>query len=76
MENQLALDDEPVVRALRRLTKQRLSRHDSIHAIGSVLAERIFEVLKTPGTREPMGPRCYAAVERLTATGWRKGHDR
>jgi hypothetical protein len=35
VENQLASNDEPVVRALARLVKEGLSRHDPIHAIGS-----------------------------------------
>ncbi|HZM44172.1 MAG TPA: hypothetical protein VFC14_05020 [Burkholderiales bacterium] len=46
VENQLALNDEPVVRALARLTKEGLSRHDAVHAIGSVVAGEIFDRLK------------------------------
>lgn len=37
VENQLALNDEPVVRGLARLIKEGLTRHDAIHAIGSVV---------------------------------------
>lgn len=42
VENQLAADDEPAVRALVRLMKEGLSRHDAVHAIGSLVAEQIL----------------------------------
>jgi hypothetical protein len=38
VENQLALGEEAVVEALARLQRERLSGHDALHAIGSVLA--------------------------------------
>ena len=47
VENQIAMDLEPVVRAMHRLTKEGLTRHDAIHAIGSVLAEHLFDILST-----------------------------
>ena len=37
IENQLALEEEAVVKALTRLQDEGLSRHDALHAIGSVL---------------------------------------
>src|SRR5262249_44043025 len=46
VENQLALNDEPVVRAMARLTKEGLSRHDAIHAIGSLVAEEVHDLLQ------------------------------
>lgn len=72
VENQLALLDEPVVRALARLQKEGLSRHDAIHAIGSVVAEQIYDLLKLEDAPEVARTRYYAAIERLTAAGWRK----
>ena len=47
VENQIALNLEPVVRAMHRLRNEGLTRHDAVHAIGSVVAEHLFDILKT-----------------------------
>ena len=75
VENQIALDLEPVVRAMDRLRKQGLTRHDAIHAIGSVVAENLFGLLKADQNDDAAvsQARYYAAVERLTAVSWRRG---
>ena len=75
VENQIALDLEPVVRAMDRLGKQGLTRHDAIHAIGSVVAENLFGILKADQNDDAVASqaRYYAAVERLTAVSWRRG---
>lgn len=70
-ENQLASHDEPVVRALARLTTGGLTRHDAIHAIGSVVAEQIYDLLNLEEAPEASRARYYAAIERLTAAEWR-----
>lgn len=67
VENQVALNDVPVLRALARLMKEGLSRHDAVHAIGSILAEQIFDDLKLNDTPEALRTHYYAAIERLTA---------
>ena len=72
VENQLALNDEPVVRALGRLMKEGLSRHDAIHAVGSVVAEHINELLRLKDAPETSRARYYAAIERLTVAEWHK----
>lgn len=72
VENQVALADEPVVRALTRLRNEGLSRHDAIHAIGSAVAEQIYDLLKVKDAPEVARTRYYAAIERLTAARWRK----
>ena len=72
VENQLALNDEPVVRALGRLMKEGLSRHDAIHAIGSVIAEHVNDLLKLKDAPETSRARYYAAIERLTVAEWHK----
>jgi hypothetical protein len=46
VENQLALGEETVVKTLSRLQGEGLSRHDAIHAIGSVLAENLYELMQ------------------------------
>ena len=46
VENQLAAKELPVVHeTLERLVRSGLSRHEAIHAIGSVLCEEIWEIL-------------------------------
>jgi hypothetical protein len=75
VENQIALHLEPVVRAMDRLGKEGLTRHDAVHAIGSVVAEHLFDILKTDQNDDAATSqaRYYAAVERLTAASWRRG---
>jgi hypothetical protein len=75
VENQLADDDKPVIRALGRLMKEGLTRHDAVHAIGSLVAEQIYDVMKQNDTPETSKARYYAAVERLTAETWRDSGD-
>lgn len=70
VENQLAENDDPVVRALSRVIKEGLSRHDAIHALGSVVARHLYEAMKENDTPETLRARYYAAVERLTAAEW------
>lgn len=75
VENQLALNDERVVRALARLMKEGLSRHDAIHAIGSIVTEEIYDLLKLRETPDVTHAQYYAAIERLTAASWRASGD-
>lgn len=75
VENQLASNDEPVVRALDRLLKDGLSRHDAVHAIGALVAEEVYDLLKQEEPAEDVRARYYAAVERLTAATWRGNRD-
>lgn len=74
VENQLAEQLEPVVRAMARLVKEGLSRHDAVHAIGSVVADHVFEAMhaKDENFADTAQARYTAAVERLTAKGWRR----
>ena len=74
VENQLALGDEPVVRALARLRKEGLSRHDAVFAVGAVVAEQIYDLLKLKDAPETSRARYYAAIGRLTAEEWRKNY--
>jgi hypothetical protein len=75
VESQIALGDEiPVRRTVRRLMSEGLDRHESIHAVGSVLMGHMTELL---GRSEAVAgansnDRYYAALDRLTAKGWRQ----
>jgi hypothetical protein len=75
VENQIALNLESVVRTMHRLGKEGLTRHDAVHAISSVVAEHLFDILKTGqnDNAEASQARYNAAVERLTAARWHKG---
>jgi hypothetical protein len=49
-----------------------LDRHEAIHAIGSVLAEFIHDLLKAPQSDTNPNVPYFAALERLTAEDWRQ----
>jgi Domain of unknown function (DUF1841) len=72
VENQVALNHEPVVRAMARLMKEGLSRHDAVHAVSGVLAEHLFEAAKESDADATSQARYNAAIERLSASQWRK----
>lgn len=73
IENQIAEGEAFVIRAMDRLKNQGLDRHDSIHAIGWVMSQHIFEQMNTenPDDKDVLNARYVAAVERLTADDWR-----
>lgn len=72
VENQIALEVEPVPATITKLTRQGLDRHEAIHAVGAVLSEDIFECLH--GNKEAFSPQRYRKrLEKLTAKRWRKG---
>ena len=73
IENQIAMELEAVVRAVPRLVKQGLSRHDAIHAIASVLADHLYEQAsaKSEDSADVVQARYDAEVERLNANEWR-----
>jgi hypothetical protein len=75
VETQIAMGDEtPVRRTLMRLTSEGLERHDAIHAIGSVLAETMYNMLREPEkVGEDPNADYFSALDRLTAKGWRQG---
>lgn len=72
VENQLAENYEPTVRAMARLTTEGLTRHEAVHAIASVVAEHIHDLFNAKADAESSETVYAAAVERLTASAWRK----
>ena len=73
VENQIAEGLDCVVRAMARLMSEELSRHDALHAIGSVVAEHLYELVqKTKDDPKTIQTQYNAAVERLSAKGWRQ----
>lgn len=77
IENQIALGLEPVLRAMVRLEKQGLSRHDCLHAIGWVLSQHIYELSTSAQPQDPKTLEAIynAAVERLNAQDWLKSNE-
>jgi post-segregation antitoxin (ccd killing protein) len=61
---------------MARLTVEGLSRHDALHAIGSVVAQHLYEAMhaKDEDTSATAQARYNAAVERLTAKEWLRGN--
>lgn len=72
VENQIAEGHEPVIRAMARLTSTGLSRHDAVHAVGSVLAEHLFDLIKDKSTSANPMADYDAAIERLTVDSWHR----
>lgn len=72
VENQIAMKIDPVVRALHRLMGEGLSRHDALHAIGSVLSVLLFHRLKGEEQLDGLEPNDWYAreLETLTAAKW------
>jgi len=73
IENQIAEGHESVVRAMARLAAEGHSRHDALHAVGTVLAVHIHDVFNDKVSTDNSNAVYSAAVERLTAKTWRDG---
>jgi hypothetical protein len=71
VESQLALGILPVCQALDRLLREGLDRHDAIHAIASVLASLVHDVVA--GESDDINERYAAELHELTAKSWRAG---
>jgi hypothetical protein len=72
VENQIALGDEtPVAATLERLMDEGLDRHEALHAVGSVLADHIWNVMKKPGPM-PADPNeaYFRELRELTVQKW------
>jgi hypothetical protein len=80
IETQIAMGDElPVRRTAQRLIREGLDRHDAIHAIGSVLAGHLNDLMREVRSNAPSEKRgadpdpsahYFAELERLTAEEW------
>jgi hypothetical protein len=69
VENQLCLGDTFPARAvLLRLIKEGLDRHEAVHALGMVLCEQPYAMLRGGGGAEHY----VECLNRLTAKSWRK----
>lgn len=72
VENQLAEPYGAVVAAMERLLGEGLDRHEALHAVGSVVAEQMRQVLRSG--RPVFDRAAYeGALAALTAEAWRSG---
>jgi hypothetical protein len=71
VENQLAMNESVVVDTLARLCREGLDRHSAIHAIGSVLAEEIYRLLKERAPCEGANGAYSERLKELTAADWK-----
>ena len=74
VENQVAANGPVVVETLKRLRNEGLSRHDAVHAIASVLAVQVYDVLRHehPETGKDPNEAYAAELRQLTAASWRE----
>jgi Domain of unknown function (DUF1841) len=71
VENQIALGDPPMVAVkLRQLLARGLDRHEAVHAISSVLAERLRLAARPGHQAGNESPLYEAALRRLNARRW------
>lgn len=71
VETQLAMSMPAVTDALARLAADGLSRHDAVHAIASVLAAQMVELMQPdapPGV--DVNAKYEASLRELTAAAW------
>ncbi len=76
IETQLAEKIEPVMAAFRRLRGEALNRHETIHAIGSVLGGFIFEILNGDNTSTDVNEDYFARLATLTKESWHASYDK
>ena len=75
VETQLAEKHAPVKAAYLRLRKGGVNRHEAIHAIGSVLAEHVWEVGMNEDKLRPDPNEAYlAALDELTVESWHEAY--
>jgi hypothetical protein len=79
VENQIADDQLPVRRTAQRLMSQGLDRHEAIHAIGTVLAGNLNDLMRETNSDHQAGEAIsdrdpieayFGELEHLTAKGW------
>ena len=67
-ETQVAQGHPAASRAFERMVAEGLSRHDAIHAVGSVMAKHIFDIMKH---HQHFDEKAYASdLDALSAERW------
>ena len=69
IETQVAQGHPAASRALERMLAQGLDRHDAVHAVGSVMAKHMFDIMKHG---QSFDEKAYATdLDALSAERWR-----
>ena len=73
VENQVATGFGPTCRAIKRLQSQGLTRHEAVHAVGSVVSEFAYRCLHNPQVLSPSDSQIQLnnALERLSVEAWK-----
>lgn len=72
VENQLAMGIELLPETITKLIRQGLERHEAIHAVGAIISENIFDLVR--GNKSEFSPKQYRnKLDKITAKRWRKG---
>jgi hypothetical protein len=74
VETQIAMNLPSVVNAAARLRAEGLDRHDTIHAIGSVLAGHMWQMLRADSANEDPNAEYYAALDQLSVESWHRDY--
>ncbi|HEY4922515.1 MAG TPA: DUF1186 domain-containing protein [Xanthobacteraceae bacterium] len=72
VENQIAELDERTYRKLDALIAEGLDRHEAIHAIGSVLAIHLHDIMREAPVDGVAFETYHAELAKLTAASWRR----
>lgn len=68
VENRIAANDAPVVAAYDRFRAAGVARHDTVHALASVVAAQLFDMLAEKREHRPEDDEAYA---KLDPADWR-----
>ena len=72
VENQVALGEEiPVEETLQRLISEGLDRHEAIHAVGTLLAGHMFDLMGPEPPTDTSHKEYFDNLRSLTAQQWR-----
>ncbi|HEX5041875.1 MAG TPA: hypothetical protein VFV75_03160 [Candidatus Polarisedimenticolaceae bacterium] len=73
VETQIAMGEDAAVRGtILRLQREGLDRHEAIHAVGSVLVRRIYDLVQNQTPANDPNDAYRAELERLSAKEWRR----
>ena len=73
VETQIAMgDDTPVRSTILRLQGEGLDRHEAIHAVGSILAGRIYDLMQEGLSEGDPNEQYREELEQLSAKEWRR----
>ncbi len=72
VENQLAEEIKIVSETLERLMAEGLDRHEAIHAIGSVLVQHLWKLMRQEATEPNPHEQYFKDLQSLTKGSWMK----